>query len=149
MQLINWHLVELPSYGLLPVHSPGTKQSHFSVQEHICSSQPQSGSSSRYWWHLMKQRPIFEWSTWDNNIKSMFLIDLIGLSNHFLASPWWKVAQKTQACMTHTVWILFLWAGTVSGPYHSRHDEGEVIVVPIWPHNELRARRGVTNRNMS
>lgn len=59
-----------------------------------------------------------------------------------------KSITKTQACILRTEWILFLQASALSGPCHSRHDGGVVIVVPIWPHNELRARHRVTNRNM-
>lgn len=51
--------------------------------------------------------------------------------------------------MLCTVWILFLWASTLSRPCHSCHDGREVIVVPICLHNKLRARHRVTNRSMS
>lgn len=92
------------------------------------------------WWQV---------STSDKGIKSMFLIDSIEQKQSLPCISLLNSSKNTQACILHTVRSLFLmWASAVSGR-QGCHDGGVVIVVPIWPHNEFRARHGVTNRTVS
>lgn len=50
-------------------------------------------------------------------------------------------SENTRTCVSCTLWSLFLWASTVSG-CQGRHDGGDVIIAPIWMHNDFRARHG-------
>lgn len=73
-------------------------------------------------------------------------ITSLHLSDEQQQKQWTTTA--TRACVSCTIWGSFQWASTVSG-CQGRLDGGGLIVVPIWLHNELRARHGVTNRSMS
>lgn len=141
-----WHLVDIPSNNLLPALSPGTEQSHFSLHKHSCSaySPLQEGSSSCYWWHLTTKKA----NIWSEHIGQKHQVNVShwldrtkAITSLHLSDEQQHKKKEQGACISHTVWSLFLWASTVSG-CQGRHDGGGVIVIPIWPHNEFRARHG-------